>query len=94
MIVTAVRFRRPVEGPDGKPLERLGAAVLKDGLVRAGSRRYPLHMVESFDVDACPVCGDVRPETAKGETCGSRSCVAKRRGTQPVKPRRKEAILK
>ena len=91
MIVTAVRFLRPVEGPDAKPLQRLETAVLKDGLVRAGVRRYPLHVVESFDVDACPVCGDVRPTAAKGETCGSRSCVAKRRGTQPVKPRRKRS---
>jgi len=79
MRISAVRFRRPVEGPDGKPLDRVDSAELADGLVAVEQRRYPLHMVESFDVGGCPVCGGKRPAGAKGETCGDRACAAKLR---------------
>lgn len=79
MKLTSVIFVRPVEGPDGRPIERLSpdaAAVLSDGVVRVGVRCYPLGMVSSYDIDGCPICGKPRPETAKGETCGSKQCAA------------------
>ena len=83
MKIASVRFRRPVFDTGGKPIERLESAVLKDGLVRAGDMRYPVHMVASFRaVDVCPVCGE--PFTAKqlqrGNKVCSKSCAAKLRG--------------
>lgn len=80
MKIAAVRFVAPVEDANGKPIQRLQSAVLKDGLVRAGSKRYPVHMVASFTaVDICPVCGDPMSQRAlaRGNKVCSRSCAGR-----------------
>lgn len=82
MKIAGVRFRRPVFDAGGKPIERVESAELRDGLIRAGDMRYPLHMVASFRaVDVCPICGE--PFTAKqlqrGNKVCSKSCAAKMR---------------